>query len=197
MKKSYLNQLSFIAEVQNFEAIPKKFDSPSSIELAFLGRSNVGKSSLINALAGQKVAKTSSMPGKTRGLIFFQTHRLTLVDLPGYGYAKVSKTEHEKFSSLTETYLQNRKKLKFAFLLLDVRHLPSKDDCDMKSWLDHMQLPYKILLTKTDKLTPSALKEALNMISMHLGVEKQTLIPYNRSDLKSIQKIAKYIEAWI
>jgi GTP-binding protein len=133
-------------------------------EFAFIGRSNVGKSSLINMLVGQKgLAKTSSTPGKTQLLNYFLINeRWFLVDLPGYGFAKVSKDAREKWEKRLFEYLTKRENLYCVFILVDSRLEPQRNDLDMINWLGEHQVPMAILFTKTDKLKPRELENNCN-----------------------------------
>lgn len=123
-------------------------------EYAFIGRSNVGKSSLINMLTGRnKLAKTSSTPGKTQLINHFEINKKWyLVDLPGYGWAQVSKTSKEKWKKMTEKYLIERENLACVFVLVDSRHEPQKVDVSFIEWLGHEEIPFCIIFTKADKL---------------------------------------------
>ncbi|MFV0275159.1 MAG: ribosome biogenesis GTP-binding protein YihA/YsxC [Bacilli bacterium] len=123
-------------------------------EFLLLGRSNVGKSSFINTIINRKnYAHTSSKPGKTRTLNFYNVNeQFNFVDVPGYGYASVSKSQREKFGKMIEEYLETRKQLKKIFLIVDVRHKPSKDDLLMYNFLKHYNLPIVLILTKVDKI---------------------------------------------
>lgn len=125
-------------------------------EYAFIGRSNVGKSSLINMLCGRKgLAKTSSVPGKTLLINHFIINReWYLVDLPGYGYAKRSKTERDKLERMITSYILQREQLTNVFLLIDLRHEPQRVDTDFIQWLGSSQVPFAIVFTKADKLGP-------------------------------------------
>ncbi|HHX87399.1 MAG TPA: YihA family ribosome biogenesis GTP-binding protein [Firmicutes bacterium] len=139
-------------------------------EVAFLGRSNVGKSSLINYLVGRKdLARTSSTPGKTRGLFFYLINdAFYLVDLPGYGYAKVSQSTRRSWAPLIDSYLQTRQVMCGCVHLVDVRHPPTGDDLLMKQWLNHYRVPQVTVATKADKLSRGALINRLNLLRSEL-----------------------------
>jgi GTP-binding protein len=132
-------------------------------EIAFCGRSNIGKSSLLNALTNSRgLARTSASPGRTQTINFFQINeRLYFVDLPGYGYAKVSKTVRETWGPMIESYLRQRDQLKLILMLVDSRMPPTESDIVMKSWLDHHRIPNAVVLTKTDKISRNQLNQAL------------------------------------
>jgi GTP-binding protein len=132
-------------------------------EIAFCGRSNIGKSSLLNVLTNSRgLARTSASPGRTQTINFFQINeRLYFVDLPGYGYAKVSKTVRESWGPMVESYLQQRDQLKLTLMLVDSRMPPTESDIAMKSWLDHHRVPNAVVLTKTDKISRNQLNQAL------------------------------------
>lgn len=127
-------------------------------EYAFIGRSNVGKSSLINSICNKKnLAKTSSRPGKTQLINHFLINeKWHLVDLPGYGYARVSKSQKKVFQSFITSYFEKRKQLINAFLLIDIRHEPQPIDLKFMEWLGENQIPFSIVFTKADKLKPKA-----------------------------------------
>lgn len=129
-------------------------------EYAFIGRSNVGKSSLINMLTERKsLAKTSGKPGKTQLINHFKINgNWFLVDLPGYGYAKVSKTTKGKFQKFITSYFSQRKQLVSAFILIDIRHSPQTIDMEFMQWLGENQIPFSIVFTKADKLKPKAIE---------------------------------------
>lgn len=129
-------------------------------EYAFIGRSNVGKSSLINTLCGSKsLAKTSGRPGKTQLINHFKINKSWyLVDLPGYGYARTSKTSKKAFQKLITTYFEKRKQLVSAFVLIDIRHDPQPIDLEFMEWLGKQYIPFAIVFTKADKEKPLALK---------------------------------------
>lgn len=135
-------------------------------EIAFAGRSNVGKSSLLNALTGRKtLARTSNTPGRTQQLNFFDLGgRLCLVDMPGYGYAKVSKTEREDWTKLIHGYLRGRPTLRCVFILIDSRHGLKESDIELMKMLDETAVSYRIVLTKSDKSS----REEISKISAHI-----------------------------
>jgi GTP-binding protein len=148
-------RVEFKGSFPSIETLPKK-DLP---EFAFIGRSNVGKSSLINMICDHKdLAKTSSKPGKTQHIVRFSVdNQWFLVDLPGYGYAKVSKESREKFGRLIQDYILDRESLYCLFVLIDSRLEPQKIDLEFMEWLGVSGIPFCITFTKTDKLKPSEL----------------------------------------
>ncbi|GAB6188763.1 ribosome biogenesis GTP-binding protein YihA/YsxC [Marinitoga arctica] len=146
------------------------YPPPLKSEIAFAGRSNVGKSSLLNKLFGIKIAKISSNPGKTRSINFYNVNNKGyLVDLPGYGFANVSKAEKKKWADLLEDYFTNRYSLQMIFLLIDHRHEPQKKDIEMIQWLKELEIPFMIILTKLDKLKKSERQKKLNIIKSSLS----------------------------
>ena len=149
-------RVEFKGSFPSIETLPKK-DLP---EFAFIGRSNVGKSSLINMICDNKdLAKTSSKPGKTQHIVRFSVdNKWFLVDLPGYGYAKVSKESREKFGRLIQDYILERESLFCLFVLIDSRLEPQKIDLEFMEWLGVSGIPFCITFTKTDKLKPSELE---------------------------------------
>jgi GTP-binding protein len=149
---------------------PEQYPDGLLPEFALAGRSNVGKSSLINKLINRKaMARTSSKPGKTQTLNFYKIEEtLFFVDVPGYGYAKVSKTEREKWGKMIETYFTSRKQLRAAILITDVRHPPTKDDVMMYEFLKHHGLPCIVVATKADKIPKGKWDK-------HLKITKETL----------------------
>jgi GTP-binding protein len=135
-------------------------------EIAFLGRSNVGKSSLINSLLGRRgLARTSNTPGRTQSINFFLINdRFYFADLPGYGYAKVSKTMRADWGKMAEEYLSGREELVLCVQLVDARHEPSKLDQQLNDWLRHYRKPHIVTATKSDKLSRNELQRSLNVI---------------------------------
>lgn len=164
----------FFCSYNSAETIP----SDNRAQIAFAGRSNVGKSSLINRLVNQKkLAKTSKTPGRTRLLNFFLIDsRFYFVDLPGYGYAKASKKDRAEFGAMVEGYFRLRKNLEGLILLMDCRREPSDDDLMMIDWLEQNDINYLVALTKSDKLSRNKLFQQQNKIKKRFGIE---VIPFS------------------
>ena len=156
------------------------------MEIAFAGKSNVGKSSLINALMNRKsLARTSSQPGKTQTINFYNVNdELYFVDLPGYGYAKVSQKEKEKWGKMIEKYLHNSKVLQAVFLLIDIRHEPSANDKQMYDWIMSNGFHPIIIATKLDKIKRSQLSKQIKLIKQGLGVDSDTIVISFSSETK-------------
>ena len=151
-------------------------------EVAFAGKSNVGKSSLINGLMNRKsLARTSSQPGKTQTINFYNINSLMyLVDLPGYGYAKVSEAEKKKWGKMIENYLHPSKQLKAVFLLIDIRHEPSANDKMMYEWIVYQGYDPIIVATKLDKIKRSQIQKSVKMVKEGLNVKPGTkVIPFS------------------
>jgi GTP-binding protein len=177
-----IEKIEFVCSSPSLQFCPKE-DIP---EFAFIGRSNVGKSSLINMLASQKgLAKVSGTPGKTRLLNHFKVESpgsssWFLVDLPGYGFAKLSKIQREKFEGLIKSYLQKRENLALTFLLIDSRLEPQKIDLEFMNWLGDNEVGFVILFTKTDKLSKTQISQNLATYQKALSAcwkELPTIIP--------------------
>ena len=147
-------------------------------EVAFSGKSNVGKSSLINALMNRKsLARTSSQPGKTQTINFYNVNdALYFVDLPGYGYAKVSQELKAKWGKMIENYLRKSKQLKLVFLLVDIRHEPSENDRTMYDWVQKMGFQPVVIATKLDKINRSQTQKQVKLIREGLRASKETVI---------------------
>ena len=147
-------------------------------EIAFAGKSNVGKSSLINGLMNRKsLARTSSQPGKTQTINFYNiNHAMYLVDLPGYGYAKVSESERAKWGKMIENYLHKSKQLKAVFLLVDIRHTPGANDKTMYDWIVYQGYRPIIIATKLDKLKRSQVQKALKEVRTGLGLKPDDIV---------------------
>lgn len=161
-------------------------------EVAFAGKSNVGKSSLINALMNRKsLARTSAQPGKTQTINYYNINdALYFVDLPGYGYAKVSESVKEKWGKMIENYLHRSKQLKRVFLLIDIRHAPSANDCVMYDWIVRNGYHPVIIATKLDKINRSQIQKQLKLIRETLQVEPGTLlIPFSAETKQGREEI--------
>ena len=167
-------------------------------EVAFAGRSNVGKSSLINALVNRKsLARTSSQPGKTQTINFYNINdAIYLVDLPGYGYAKTSVTEKQRWGEMIERYLRSSKNLKAVFLLVDIRHEPNANDHQMYDWIVENGYRPIIICTKLDKLKRSQVPKALKTIREGLSLPADAvLIPYSSLTKQGRDEIWEKIDA--
>lgn len=169
-------------------------------EIAFAGRSNVGKSSFINSMINRKnLARTSGKPGKTRTINFYIINdSFRFVDLPGYGYAKVSKSEQEKWGTIIETYLSDRKNLKEIVLIVDIRHSPTEQDVTMYNWIRSFGYDGIVVATKADKISKGNIQKHIKIIKDKLGVEDNDLIiPYSSTDKKNIEKAWTLLETLI
>lgn len=185
------------AELETVCGVTSKLPKNQSVEIAFAGKSNVGKSSLINGLLNRKaLARTSSQPGKTQTINFYKINGdFYFVDLPGYGYAKVSATEREKWGKMIERYLHTSEQLKLIFLLIDIRHNPSANDKMMYDWICHNGFMPVIIATKLDKIKRSQLQKQLKIIRTGLELPKETAIfPYSALNKQGRDEIWEYIE---
>lgn len=153
-------------------------------DIAFAGKSNVGKSSMLNALVNRKaLARTSSQPGKTQTVNFYNVNdEVTLVDLPGYGYARVSKKEREKWGKMIDIYLKSREQLKEVILLIDIRHDPGVNDIQMYDWIKSYGYKGYVIATKADKISRGKIQQHINSIKKILKIEDNNLIiPFSAS----------------
>ncbi len=172
----------------------------TKIEVAFAGKSNVGKSSLINALMNRKsLARTSAQPGKTQTINFYNINdAMYLVDLPGYGYAKVSQSEKEKWGKLIERYLQKSQMLKAVFLLIDIRHDPSANDKMMYDWIIYNGYEPIIIATKLDKIKRSQLQKQVKAIKTGLNMKSDGIvIPFSAETKQGREEIWNLIDSWL
>ena len=160
---------------------PSQYPSAELPEVAFAGRSNVGKSSLINTLVNRKhLVKTSSTPGRTQLINFFDINsKLTFVDLPGYGYAKVPVSVRKKWGPMIETYLSNRRTLKGVVIIMDIRRTPREEEQNLIHWLEHFSIARIIVLTKTDKLSKTKTIKQQDTIVSALAEEKEDVILFS------------------
>lgn len=169
-------------------------------EFAFAGKSNVGKSSLINAIMNRKsLARTSSQPGKTQTINFYNVNdALYLVDLPGYGYAKVSQETKAKWGKMIERYLQRSKQLKAVFLLIDIRHDPSANDRDMYDWIVHNGFEPIIIATKSDKISRGQIDKHLKAIRTGLKTRPGTiLIPFSSTNKSGLEQVYELLDGYL
>ena len=176
-------------ELKTVATTPKNYPTQKLPEIAFVGKSNVGKSSLINTMLERKsIARTSQNPGKTRTINFYLVEdSLYFVDLPGYGYAKISKSESEKWGKMIESYLIEREELKTIALLLDIRHPPNKNDIAMYNWIKYYNYDITLVATKLDKIKRSQIDKHIKIIKETLGEKKETEV----FTFSSLDKIGK------
>ena len=180
--------------------ITSKLPDTNRPEVAFAGKSNVGKSSLINGLMNRKsLARTSAQPGKTQTINFYNINEaMYLVDLPGYGYAKVSQSEKEKWGKMIERYLHTSKNLKAVFLLIDIRHDPSANDKMMYDWIVDSGYHPVIVATKLDKIKRSQVTKQVKAIRTGLGLGKDDiLIPFSSQTKQGLDTLWEVVENYI
>ena len=178
------------AELEKVAVLEKQYPLSNLPEFAFAGRSNVGKSSFINAMLNRKnLARTSSTPGKTRTINFYKVNdSLRLVDLPGYGYAKVAKTEKEKWAGIINRYLENRENLLETILLVDIRHEPTDLDKQMYDYIIDSGFSGIVIATKKDKIKKSQIEKNISVIAKKLGVEhRENIIPFSSSEKNEVK----------
>ena len=185
------------AELETVCGIGSRIPESSRPEVAFAGKSNVGKSSLINGLLNRKsLARTSSQPGKTQTINYYNVNdMLYLVDLPGYGYAKVSEEVREKWGRMIERYLHGSRQLKAVFLLVDIRHAPSENDRTMYQWILYQGYEPVIIATKLDKIKRSQVSRQLKILKEGLEVKPGTkMIPFSAETRQGRDEIWELIE---
>lgn len=178
------------AELEKVAVLEKQYPVANLPEFAFAGRSNVGKSSFINAMLNRKnLARTSSTPGKTRTINFYKVNDdLRLVDLPGYGYAKVAKKEKEKWAGIINRYLETRENLLETILLVDIRHEPTDLDKQMYDYILHSGFSGIVIATKKDKIKKSQVDKHISVIAKKLGVEhRENIIPFSSSEKDEVK----------
>ena len=180
--------------------ITSKLPKTQLPEFAFAGKSNVGKSSLINALMNRKAyARTSSQPGKTQTINYYNiSEELYFVDLPGYGYAKVSEKVRQQWGQMIENYLHTSEQLKAIFLLIDIRHEPSANDRMMYDWMVHYGYQPIVIATKLDKLKRSQVAKQVKIVRQGLGMAKESiLIPFSAETKQGKDEIINLIDQFI
>ena len=165
-------------------------------EIAFAGKSNVGKSSLLNKIFNRKqLARVSSVPGKTITINFDDVDGIKFVDLPGYGYAKISKQEKERFAELMEGYFQSERNLKLVVQLVDMRHKPTADDFGMITFMKEMEIPFIIVMTKSDKLKVKEYQRRLADSAKELEIAGDVpIIPFSSQTGEGVDKVKSLIE---
>lgn len=184
------------AEFEKSYGISSQLPPSDITEIAFAGRSNVGKSSLLNKLFNRKsLARVSSVPGKTITINFYNVDGYKFVDLPGYGYAKLSKSERDRFGELMEGYFQSGRNIKLVVQLVDMRHKPSQDDFGMIEFMKQMNIPFIVVCTKADKLKVKEFKKREQEIKEELSmVDSDLIIPFSSQNGLGLDKIKMLIE---
>lgn len=188
------------AELETVCGITSKLPENKNPEVAFAGKSNVGKSSLINGLLNRKsLARTSSQPGKTQTINFYHINdALYLVDLPGYGYAKVNEETKAKWGKMIENYLHSSKQLKAVFLLIDIRHEPSANDKDMYNWIVYQGYEPIIIATKLDKIKRSQVQKQMKILREGLKLIPNTkIIPFSAETKQGRDEIWEIIDSFV
>lgn len=191
MKLNY-NKAEFTAAYGKFSQLP-----PSErIEIAFAGHSNVGKSTLINKLFNRKnLARVSSVPGKTATINFYGLENIYFVDLPGYGYAKVSKADKQRWSELIEGYLGSDRDIRLVFMLVDMRHAPTKDDVHMINYLIDTEMPFVLVLTKADKLKKTEREKRMKAFIDEIPCfEDIHTIPFSSITFEGVEELRAIVE---
>ena len=175
-----IKRADFILSMKDYGAYPGK----GMPEIVFAGRSNVGKSSMINKLTGRsKLARTSADPGRTRLINVFRiNNEINLIDLPGYGFARVSKQERLSWGKMMQDYFAKTEDLVHVFHLVDIRHEPSQEDCEMNAFLRNAGIPFSIIATKADKISRGARMKYLAPICRALAVQPWQVIPFSSQD---------------
>ena len=188
------NKVQFEAAFGTLKQIPQS-DLP---EIVFAGRSNVGKSSMLNKVFNRKnLARVSSMPGKTITINFFKVEDVRIVDLPGYGYAKVAKGEKRRWAEMMEGYFQQERNIKLVVQLVDMRHKPSEDDYIMMRFLQDAGLPFIVAATKSDKLNKTQYKDRSEALREELAEfgENLVIIPFSSEKGDGVDALKQQIEA--
>ncbi len=188
------------AELETVCGVTSKLPENLLPEFAFAGKSNVGKSSLINGLMNRRsLARTSSQPGKTQTINYYNINKqMYFVDLPGYGYAKVPEAEKAKWGKMIEKYLRTSRQLKQVFLLIDIRHEPGKNDIQMFDWICHNGYEPTVIATKLDKIKKSQVEKQVQLIRETLGMrEGERLIPFSAQTKQGRDEIYELLESYL
>lgn len=196
-ERNPLNMIIKNVSLETVCGITSKLPDSRFPEVAFAGKSNVGKSSLINTLMNRKaLARTSGQPGKTQTINYYNVNdAIYFVDLPGYGYARVNEKVKAQWGRMIENYLHKSKMLKQVFLLIDIRHAPSENDCIMYDWILRNGFHPVIIATKLDKIKRSQLQKQLDLISATLNVEEGTVIvPFSAVSKQGKEKIYEILD---
>lgn len=191
-----IKKSKFVTSMAEFRTFPGQ----GLPEIALAGKSNVGKSSLINSLTNNsKLARTSSAPGKTRLVNFYQLNDddMFLVDLPGYGFAKVPRQEKDKWASMIEGYLEKSQYLRHVLQLVDIRHTPTQEDQMMVNYLRHYDIPFTVVATKADKLSKAQRGRSIPVICRTLVVQPWEIITYSSEDGTGKEKLLDLIDGII
>lgn len=186
------NKAEFYSSYGKFSQIPPC----DRIEIAFAGRSNVGKSTLINKIFNRKnLARVSSVPGRTATINFYSLENIYFADLPGYGYAKVAKSEKERWSELIEGYLNSDRDIRLVFSLIDMRHPPTADDIHMINYLIESELPFVIVLTKADKLKKTERERRMEALKTEIPYYDQIhIVPFSSMTFEGVEEIRSIID---
>jgi GTP-binding protein len=191
MKLNY-NKAEYVASYGTYSQIPQG----DRVEIAFAGHSNVGKSTLINKLFNRKnLARVSSVPGKTATINFYGLENIYFVDLPGYGYAKVAKSEKERWSGLIDGYLSSERDIRIVFMLVDMRHAPTKDDLKMIDFLIDTEMPFILVLTKADKLKKMEREKRMEAFKSEIPCfEDMHVIPFSSVTFEGVEELRAIVE---
>ena len=178
---------------------PKQYPKGNLPEIVLVGKSNVGKSSFVNTLCGRKnLARTSNVPGKTRQINFYNIDEtFYLVDLPGYGFSRMSKEEKVVSGKYIEEYLQKRENIALIVLVLDIRHKPTEDDMHMYHYILSTNLPFIIVTNKADKIAITKVDDAVSAIKKHIGISYSTIIPFSAERKVYTEKAWEEIEKFL
>ena len=186
------NKAEYVASYGKYSQIPPC----DHIEIAFAGHSNVGKSTLINKLFNRKnLARVSSVPGKTATINFYGLENIYFADLPGYGYAKVAKSEKERWSGLIDGYLNSDRDIRLVFMLVDMRHAPTKDDVKMINYLIDTETPFVLVLTKADKLKKTERAKRMESFKTEIPCfEDIHVVPFSSMTFEGVEELREIVE---